>query len=679
MSDEAQFTVKLIDKVSGASRGASSALGRLMGSLRGTGAESRTMSAAGARATSQMQAGANAMGRAATRSFGATRSAMTGVATAARASGRTFSQQMTSAQQSATGFTGALGRLGSSLGSLFGGGGGAAGAGGGGLFSNLFGGGVMDVLKGTLLAHGIEKLAELGVEAAKTAGEFLVFGQNARIGFEALAKHGATADDLFNHARALATRFGLDLEDTTHTYQKFLALQFNPKSADQLIRMGADMRALGNTAEDVQGIMLMMGEVKSIGSLQGRQLLSLEQHGISGMLVREEIAKRMGVSFDQVNKLEREGKIKADLAIDAIEAAVVRKLNESALGDMGAKVADKSITGILGRFKALAEDKLTSIMERAAPGVTAALERMLGRFETFINSAKGQKWADDLADVVSKAAGVFDDLTKDDWDKRLVAKLSGLVAAVTPPALQIGVAIGEGIAEGIAKAVMAAVGAGGGIGGLIGAALGGVFGGIPGMLIGGAVGLGAGSTLEAIGRNLFGGGKEAGKQADAGLASGMGSGAASKAGAQLADSAIMSTTDALGVHSPSRVFAGIGADTASGYALGVHAGAGDVRYAGERMADAHVEGFMGSASAGALQYGAPEMSAAYGPEMASFGAPAIAAGAPMPAAGGGPVSVDITVNVNGAGGNAEEVAHMTAKETRRELEAFFRQLAMETG
>lgn len=638
------------------------------------------MSAAGARATSQVQAGARAMGQSATRSFGATRSAMSGVATAARASGRTFSQQMTSAQQSATGFTGALGKLGSSLGSLFGGGGGGGAGRGGGLFSNLFGGGVMDVLKGTLLAHGVEKLADLGIEAAKTAGEFLVFGQNSRLAFEQLAKHGATADDLFNHARALATRFGLDLEDTTHTYQKFLALQFNPKSADQLIRMGADMRALGNSAEDVQGIMLMMGEVKSIGSLQGRQLLSLEQHGISGKLVREEVAQRMGVSFDQVNKLEREGKIKADLAIDAIEAAVVRKLNESALGDVGAKVADKTIVGILGRFKSLAEDKLTTIMERAAPGVTAALERMLGRFESFINSPKGQKWADDLSDIVGKAAGVFDDLTKDDWDKRLVSKLTGLVAAVTPPALQIGIAIGEGIADGIAKAVMSAVGAGGGIGGLIGAALGGVFGGVPGMLIGGAVGLGAGSTMEAIGRNLFGGSKEAGKQADAGLASGIASsGAASKAGADLADSAIMSTTDALGVHSPSRVFAGIGSDTATGYALGVHAGASDVRYAGERMADAHVEGFMGSASAGALQYGAPEMSAAYGPEMASFGAPAIAAGAPMPAAGGAPVNVDITVNVNGAGGNAEEVAHMTAKETRREIEAFFRQLAMETG
>jgi hypothetical protein len=43
------------------------------------------------------------------------------------------------------------------------------------------------------------------------------------------------------------------------------------------------------------------------------------------------------------------------------------------------------------------------------------------------------------------------------------------------------------------------------------------------------------------------------------------------------------------------------------------------------------------------------------------------------------VSVTINQNIDGGGGDAEEVGRIAARETRRELESFFRQLDMEAG
>lgn len=71
----------------------------------------------------------------------------------------------------------------------------------------------------------------------------------------------------------------------------------------------------------------------------------------------------------------------------------------------------------------------------------------------------------------------------------------------------------------------------------------------------------------------------------------------------LATTATSTLTEALGIHSPSRVFAGLGLQTSRGFAAGVGGGEGVVQDAVSDMAGSAVSGVGGASSAGAVSIG----------------------------------------------------------------------------
>ncbi|MDX1527058.1 MAG: tape measure protein, partial [Gammaproteobacteria bacterium] len=147
------------------------------------------------------------------------------------------------------------------------------------------------------------------------------FAQSQEMAFRQLSKHGVDGGRLFEHARATAQDFGLDVKNTTKQYAKFLALQFSPREADKLVAMGADLQALGNDAESVKGIFTALGQIKSKDRLQAEELLQLSERGISTKLVQEEIGKLLGKTQDEVRKLQEQGKVDAETALLGIERA----------------------------------------------------------------------------------------------------------------------------------------------------------------------------------------------------------------------------------------------------------------------------------------------------------------------------------------------------------------------
>ena len=155
----------------------------------------------------------------------------------------------------------------------------------------------------------------------------------------------------FNEVAGLAASLGLNVSDTVHQYEKLRKLQFKPEDARGLIKMGADMQALGNSAEDVQGILLAMSQIKSKGKLQGEEMLQLAERGVSGVLVKEEIAKIMGVDPGSIEDLQRRGAVGADVALQAIENAINRKLKQSKVGESAEQFATQTTTGMLNVFK----------------------------------------------------------------------------------------------------------------------------------------------------------------------------------------------------------------------------------------------------------------------------------------------------------------------------------------
>jgi tape measure domain-containing protein len=223
---------------------------------------------------------------------------------------------------------------------------------------------------GGLIQEAVHGVADLTKALAGTVAEFAMFGQESRLAFSQLAKHGASADKLFNHARGLAEQFGLDVVQTTDQFKELLAVQFNPQVATDLIKMGADMRVLGQSGEKVHGIITALGQIKSKGRLQSEELMQLNERSISADLVKGQLAKMMGVDRASIDGLIQRGKVGSDVAIQAILGAVKEKLHEPNIGDAGQAFADKMLAGMFGKMKAKSQNWLTDVGDQILPIMT---------------------------------------------------------------------------------------------------------------------------------------------------------------------------------------------------------------------------------------------------------------------------------------------------------------------
>lgn len=568
----------------------------------------------------------------------------------------------------------ALGRFRDAAGKMRAANGRALGGGGkGGMFGGL--GGALDVFKGNLLTAAATKVAGLAADVAGATAELVTFGQNSRLAFANLSKYGAPAEAMFDHSRALAKRFGLDVIDTTKQYKKFLALQFTPKDIDGLIRMGADLRALGTDAEGVQGVFMALGQIKGKGRFQGEEMLQLAERGISTVLVQEEIGKLLGgKSTDQVQKLQQGGKITADVALKAIENAINRKLGQGKLGESGAKFADQTIEGMLGRIKSIGQDAGVSMVDRITAPVTKLISGGLGKLETFLASPAGAAAIDKIATALGHAAEFTADLAKGfgsafgaGFEKNIKPMMEAfsLFGDGDSTAKSLGKALGE-VASFSLGAVLGLAALGGAVSTLLG----------PVWAIGKAIVSGLIDPLAKIAADIFMwisdvvsvlgdsektlGDKawELAKSLMSGFANGIGALISLPIDAikSVGSSVVDALKDVLDIHSPSRVTRAIGANVARGLAVGADSQSGSVAASGERMAGAQLRGLD------------------YGPAMSSLSRPASIDGGGF---GSAPITVHLTTEVNGVGGDPEEVGRIAARESRRELESFFRQLALE--
>lgn len=525
--------------------------------------------------------------------------------------------------------------------------------------------GAFAVFSGNVLTAAAGKLFELAGAAVMAGAKFVTFGQESRMAFDSLAKNGASGEDLFEHAGALARRFGLDLFETTNQYKKFLALQFDPAGADRMIRMGADLRALGATAADVQGVFTALGQIKGKGKLQAEELQGqLAERGISREVVFEEIGKLTGKDMSGVEKLMQQGKVDATTGLQAIENAIKRQLNESNLGEMGAKAADTTLRGLMGKFDAWADSTGVKLFDKVAAPLTTALGGAFSTFTEFLSSPQGAATIDKIAGGLGKAAefavdlaGVFGPAFMATWDQLSAGAapffemLGGADGVSTVQML--GTALGQVAALGVAFAISLGVVTAGAV------ALGGAIWNLGTAIVGGFAetwGLAIGKvidwwdTLTAIwndgSKGLIEKARDLGVQVMKGLANGilglidLPIQAISNVGSTVVDT----LKGILGIHSPSRVTLDMGLMLGEGLAIGTDRSIGTVETSSADMA---------RSSVGAM----------------SFDAPA--------GRGGGDIHLTVQVEVHTGSGDPNEIGESVASAARREVEAMFRQLALQ--
>lgn len=246
-------------------------------------------------------------------------------------------------------------------------------------------------------AAGTYAMGRLAGAVAKTATEYAIFGENARLALGQLAPDGDTGEGLLDLTKELSGRFGMDLQDTTASLQKLLASQFSTALSTDIIKMGADLRAIGAGAEDVKSAVVAISQIKGAGRLMGQELLQLANAGVSIELIRKEIGKLMGgKSAQEVIKLQEAGEIDADTAIQGILNAVKKKTGVDTLGEAGERFANSTIDGMVGRAKARGQIAALQIGDAVAGPLNKFVSRNLVRLDEFLASPEGMQKIEDF-------------------------------------------------------------------------------------------------------------------------------------------------------------------------------------------------------------------------------------------------------------------------------------------
>lgn len=417
---------------------------------------------------------------------------------------------------------------------------------------------------------------------AMALGRAIAKMESASLAFKMLAKDGTGGVKTLSKTMQLAADLGLPVDQTVKSMQKLLSMQFDRSTATEILKMGAALRSLGAGQGEVDRVILAMSQIKATGKLQGDELMQLAEAGVSVDLVYRALAKRLGKTKEEVIKLKEAGKIGADLAISAIQDAVKAKGGVSSFDDMITPQM-KTISGKWRQVTSTMSMVWLQMVSKASGPLQDVLIPIFDEIVGFMKGAGGEKFGAALSDGIAFVADIIEGvwpLVKG-FGKGLMAgfekmgpafsQLGGVFqdlfgAGNTDGMVDGFVALGEAVAllaSGFALLigwVAAAVGwlvslnaasadAGGGISILMNMA----------------------ASLMGMGDGFLTAGMDLGNALINGLVSGLQGGAQGVIDAitGIAGDAIAQAKAILGINSPSKVFAEIGAGVTDGFVRGV--------------------------------------------------------------------------------------------------------------
>jgi tape measure domain-containing protein len=429
-------------------------------------------------------------------------------------------------------------------------------------------------------------LAALGT---KFVADTLSFKENSLVAFKTMLGSEQAAGRVFQQAVDFAAKTPFDTKDVITAFQKLLTAGFKESELDTVMRALGDVGA-SNGVEAMQSAQRAIGQIMAKGRLQGEELMQLSEAGIGMGAVYDQLAKAMGKSRYEVQKLITAGKVDAGTGVFAILEAI----NQTKSGGKGVgslmQAQANTLTGVMSTLASRPSELLmaaqaggamdpfkkaitglTDLLDPASPmgkRIVAFIERIGNAFGRMFGAAtEGNMLERVLGGIMSflegivTVAGTFFDAFGPAFSAALgptnglfgsmqggtsiVADLSVILKAL---AIVLGTVVGI-----TARAIMLAVG--------LSTAFLGLAASITSMLT---------PTLEWF-SGLYVKAWQWGSDLIAGFVAGI-LGAVTKvteAVHTVGSTAVTSLKGVLGIASPSRVFMGLGEETGAGFALGL--------------------------------------------------------------------------------------------------------------
>lgn len=151
-----------------------------------------------------------------------------------------------------------------------------------------------------------------------------------------------------------AQQFSQKTDFTSETIEKsqarLMAQGFRGKDLYATLFSAADLAAImpGDKNQTLERVTMAMSQIKAKGRLQGEELTQqLAESGLNTTLVKQQLMKSLGLkSTLEVDRKMGKGEISADVALPAIQRAILQQLGTSKAGEY-ATSASGSLTGLV--------------------------------------------------------------------------------------------------------------------------------------------------------------------------------------------------------------------------------------------------------------------------------------------------------------------------------------------
>jgi tape measure domain-containing protein len=239
------------------------------------------------------------------------------------------------------------------------------------------------------ISDAISRATEPGIlRPLGMAGEF----EQTKITFESLLGSDEKAQRFLGELQDYAEKTTFEFVQLADTSKKLLALGV---AAEDILPMmtavGNAATGLGLGAEGIDKMILALGKMRTKSKVSVEDMLRLTETGIPAWDI---LAKKMGMTTQQVMKLSEDGLLPAEKAVDAL----IEGMNQRFPNMM-----DRQSQSLLGMWSNMKEVFNIKIVLRWGQGLAAALKP---RFEQLT------KWINENADTISR------------WGERLSAAAS---------------------------------------------------------------------------------------------------------------------------------------------------------------------------------------------------------------------------------------------------------------
>lgn len=497
-----------------------------------------------------------------------------------------------------------------------------------------FAGAAAGALAGVLaIGAGIAStFAEVGLSAARAVVEVASFRESSLVALEAVLGSSQAAGRQFRNAVTVANQTPLDTQDVIAQTQSFAIAGFGEREIAPLVAASADLgAAFGQRSSE--GFALALSQIRAAGRLQGQELLQLSNANVSRSAILDSIARQMNLGEGEVGRRAAqraitERRVTSGVGEQAALDAVRGRLDQG--GQLGsfARRQSETLTGALSNARNAVFNLLVGIDFANVPGLIAfknVLLQITGALTTGSPAAAALRQgmmgaANAVGGLLARAVNPQSIATGMAMVGRGIGAIQRFGAAALPVVRAFAQGFGPaflssitplrtlfasltsggapsartlaalataaqglgrvfGMVLGTITSVVGAVTLVAGVTTAAGVAISGLVGGVTARLStwGAAVGAALLGPIVSIGTSLYTAFTGVGGQIVTGIIAGITGGVASMGTAitNLGASAIASARAALGIRSPSRVFADvIGRQIPAGIAMGVDAHAG---------------------------------------------------------------------------------------------------------